>query len=525
MKNTPILLTIIIMLMIEAYAQTATPPSNFGDGDGGTSANPYEIASLDNLYWLSQNSAQWGKYYMQSADIDAASTSGWHAGAGFSPIGWATKFTGHYAGHGHTISNLTISRSSTDYVGFFGQTNGAVIDSLGLVNVSITGSSYVGGIVGWSESGTISYCYTTGAVTGVSVIGGMVGQNYSNGPAGLVTNSYSTATVTASGNTAGGIAGDNLGSFSSSYVTISYCYSAGAVSASSLVGGISGRNYARAIVTRCLWNTESTGQSSTVGSNLNGGSESLNSGLTTTQMKTQSPFTSAGWNFTSVWQINEGITYPSLKWQGAGALPVELSLFTAAVSNTTVVLRWTTATEVNNHGFEVERKNVSGFMSQASSDHASNLKLETSNPDWIRISFVEGAGNSNISHEYSYLDRSVPAGTYAYRLKQIDRDGKFSYSQEVEAVISAPTIFALEQNYPNPFNPLTVIGYQIPMNGFVTLKVYDALGREVTTLVNEVMEAGSYSSRFDGSSFSSGVYFYTLRAGSFSASKRFSLIK
>jgi hypothetical protein len=348
-------------------AQTATAPSNFGDGDGGTSTNPYQIATLDNLYWLTQNSAQWGKYYIQTADIDAASTSGWNAGAGFSPVGGSTKFTGHYAGHGHTISNLTIVRASTNYVGFFGQTNGAVIDSLGLVNVSITGSSYVGGIVGWSESGTISYCYTTGAVTGVSVIGGMVGQNYSNGPAGLVTNSYSTATVTASGNTAGGIAGDNLGSFSSSYVTISYCYASGAISASSLVGGISGRNYARAIVTRCLWNTQTTGQSSTVGSNLNGGSESLNSGLTTTQMKTQSPFTTAGWNFTSVWQINEGITYPSLKWQGAGALPVELVSFTAAASRSGVELKWKTATEVNNHGFEVERKDVSRPGGQARS--------------------------------------------------------------------------------------------------------------------------------------------------------------
>jgi hypothetical protein len=213
-------------------------------------------------------------------------------------------------------------------------------------------------------------------------------------------------------------------------------------------------------------------------------------------------------------------------------LPVELTSFTATASDRSVGLAWKTATEVNNHGFEVERKDVFRpggqvrFMSQASSDQASNLKRETTNTDWIRISFVEGAGNSNISHEYSYLDRSVPAGTYSYRLKQIDRDGKFRYSQEVETSISVPpALFALEQNFPNPFNPSTMIGYQIPMNSFVTLKVYDAVGKEVSTLVNEMKTAGRYEIPFDASDCASGVYFYRMSAGSFTSVKEFVLIK
>ncbi|MEI7905924.1 MAG: T9SS type A sorting domain-containing protein, partial [Bacteroidota bacterium] len=98
-----------------------------------------------------------------------------------------------------------------------------------------------------------------------------------------------------------------------------------------------------------------------------------------------------------------------------------------------------------------------------------------------------------------------------YRLKQIDRDGKFEYSQTVEVTAAtAPKEFGLEQNYPNPFNPTTVISYQLSANGFTSLKIYDAIGREVATLVNEVKEAGYYSAQFDGARLSSGIYFARL---------------
>ncbi len=184
---------------------------------------------------------------------------------------------------------------------------------------------------------------------------------------------------------------------------------------------------------------------------------------------------------------------------GAGPLPVELVSFAALSNQHIVELKWKTATEVNNYGFEIEKKRI---------------KDELGSMKWEKIGFVEGSGTTNSPKEYSYSDKNVSSGKYSYRLMQIDRDGKFKYSQEVEVTIgSTPKEFALAQNYPNPFNPSTVISYQLPANSHVTLKVYDAIGREVATLVNEVKEAGSYSSRFDGAKLSSGIYFVRLQSG------------
>ena len=154
-------------------------------------------------------------------------------------------------------------------------------------------------------------------------------------------------------------------------------------------------------------------------------------------------------------------------------------------------------------------------MFQVSGGNITSLKHETSNDLWARIAFVEGAGNSNSPREYSYSDRSLSAGTYSFRLKQIDRDGQFTYSPEVEVTVgSIPNVFALEQNYPNPFNPSTTIGFTLQTSGVTSLKIYDAIGREVVTLVNENLDAGVYHQRtFDAARFSSGIYFSKLQSG------------
>ncbi|MCK4664088.1 MAG: hypothetical protein KAT68_14565, partial [Bacteroidales bacterium] len=144
-----IFLIVLIMLMsvFTAKSQTAIPPT-IGDG---TSGNPYQIATLNNLYWISQNTAEWNKYYIQTVDIDAWATIGWDYGKGFTPIGNnTTKFTGGYNGAGHTIGSLYIERPETNYIGLFGYTNGSKIDSLGLTNVNIIGNNYIGGLVGYN---------------------------------------------------------------------------------------------------------------------------------------------------------------------------------------------------------------------------------------------------------------------------------------------------------------------------------------------------------------------------------------
>jgi hypothetical protein len=143
-------------------------------------------------------------------------------------------------------------------------------------------------------------------------------------------------------------------------------------------------------------------------------------------------------------------------------------------------------------GFEIEKTVVS--------DQSSVIR-------WNKVGFVEGSGTSNAPKSYSFCDKNISSGKYSYRLKQIDRDGKFEYSKEVEVTAAgAPNAFALSQNYPNPFNPTTVISYQLSMNSNVTLKVYDMLGREVASLVNELKRAGTHSVSFDASKLSSGLY-------------------
>jgi len=186
-------------------------------------------------------------------------------------------------------------------------------------------------------------------------------------------------------------------------------------------------------------------------------------------------------------------------------VPVELISFTAEVSNKNVILSWITATETNNYGFEIERKQ--------------------SSIDWAKIGFIQGNGTTIKRNIYNYADENIETGEYYYRLKQIDYDGSFEYSPTVQIKIEVIYDFNLEQNYPNPFNPGTSINYSIRERGLVTLKVYDILGKEVVTLINENQEAGNYSVQFNASHLPSGIYFYRLKSGSFSSTKKLILLK
>ncbi len=197
---------------------------------------------------------------------------------------------------------------------------------------------------------------------------------------------------------------------------------------------------------------------------------------------------------------------------GTSPLPVELTSFTALSGKNSVELAWNTATEINNYGFDVERANHSGL---------NGLR------NWQKVGFVSGNGTSNVPHNYFFTDNSIAFGTYSYRLKQIDHDGNFRYSKELEATVaSTPNTIVLGQNYPNPFNPQTSIEFAVPATGHTTLKVYNTLGEEIATLVNGNIEAGAVNHvSFNGSNFPSGIYFYTLRSGSFVDTKKMLMIK
>jgi len=189
-------------------------------------------------------------------------------------------------------------------------------------------------------------------------------------------------------------------------------------------------------------------------------------------------------------------------------LPVELSNFSAVIIGSSVKLNWRTETEVNNYGFEVER-----------------CALSAERQVWEKIGFVNGNGNSNSPKNYAFDDNNLVPGKYSYRLKQIDSDGQFEYSKVIAVDFNSPKKFELTQNYPNPFNPITTISWEIQKDDFVTLKIYDILGNEVHTIVNEYQQAGFYQRSFDASSLSSGLYFYTLQSGSFIESRKMILMK
>jgi hypothetical protein len=202
---------------------------------------------------------------------------------------------------------------------------------------------------------------------------------------------------------------------------------------------------------------------------------------------------------------------------GGGIIPVELTGFSGFAEGSEVTLRWQTASETNNKGFDIERQVHS---------------LQPAVGNWEMIGFVNGNGTTTNPESYTFVDKNVPLGNISYRLKQVDFNGTFKYSNEIEVNTNTPLVFNLEQNYPNPFNPTTTIKYSIPNSGnstLVQLKIYNSLGQEVATLVNKNQSAGNYEIKFsasgNGKELPSGVYIYRLTAGNFVASKKLILLK
>lgn len=197
-----------------------------------------------------------------------------------------------------------------------------------------------------------------------------------------------------------------------------------------------------------------------------------------------------------------------IKWNN-NVIPVELVSFTAIANKNNVELNWKTATEINNRIFEIERR--------------------TNKSDFITIGYRDGSGSSVAEKEYSFIDHNVSPGEYSYRLKQIDFNGTFKYSKEIQVIVTTALEYSLFQNYPNPFNPSTLIRYSIPQASHVKLSVYNVLGSEIVVLVDEFQEAGLYSKQFsnvqNGLNLTNGVYFYKLEAGTFAATKKFILMK
>ena len=350
LKN--LLLFLAIILSINIWAQIPDLPSGIG-----TSENPYQIATLNNLYWITQNSGSWGSHFIQTADIDASSTSTWQGGSGLSPIGNSSiKFTGTYDGDSFTIDEININRPTTDKIGLFGFINNALVENLNLTNSNIIGKNYVGGLIGWCTNSLLDNCHVSGTVAGTSYVAGLTGLIYNGASVNLcssssdvtgagshiggligeayasvqnsIDKSYSSGTISATGLYIGGFAGNfngtnqvndcyslatvvgssNVGGFTGrtqgATGDIINCYSAGSVTGTSDIGGFVGVNYLNQYsFSSCYWNTTTSGE----------GTSAAGTGVDNDAMTNQATF--VGWNFTSIWAINSGINdgYPYLQ--------------------------------------------------------------------------------------------------------------------------------------------------------------------------------------------------------------------
>lgn len=212
----------------------------------------------------------------------------------------------------------------------------------------------------------------------------------------------------------------------------------------------------------------------------------------------------SGWtSFANDFRIRTVVT------QDASSLPVEIIAFNSKVENNGLALNWSTATEVNSYCFQIERRQFT----------------DGNNTPWVKIGEVKASGNSNTERSYSFLDRDISTGKYSYRLKVVDLDGSFEYSEAITAALQKPGSSELLQNFPNPFNPVTRISYSLASDCNVKLKVYDVLGNEVANLVDGLKPAGKYTIEFNASHLSTGVYLYKLEAGQFVQTRKFVIMK
>lgn len=314
--KTNLVLTIAAILLA-----TTSVNAQFAGGDG-SEEDPYQITTITELNEVRN---QFNKHFILNNDLDF-NGSEYQSGEGWLPINdYSDGFMGSFKGNNHTISNLYINRSSTDYIGLFGYTDNAAIYDLGLINCNVSGNNKVGGLIGHRDGSTIENCYSTGVVSGNEDIGGLIGCCLSNA---IVGNCYSTVSVTGVFQV-GGLIGYN-----SSSVTIANCYSTGAVSGSySRVGGLVGtissttiaNCYSTGVVSGdqnvggfvgfvdystiedCYYDSETSNQYSGIGN----GSDQTVTSLTTAEMKQEANFNN--WDFATIWGIDEGVSYPYLR--------------------------------------------------------------------------------------------------------------------------------------------------------------------------------------------------------------------
>ena len=539
----------ILILVLSLFLLSISTGLTAYSGGDGTESNPYQIATLTDLQELSNTQEDWvsGLYFSQTANIDASDTQNWNEGQGFSPIGdylnddSSRRFYGNYSGNGYTISNLYINRPSSDYQGLFGKTNEATIENLGLVDVNITGSIYVGGIVGVNSYSTVSNSYSTGMVIGSSWVGGLFGHNH----ASSVSNSYSTASVTGPGWYAGGIAG-----MSSASSSISNSYSTASVNGLDYVGGLVGLNRDSTII-----NSYSTASVNGTGWYA-GGLAGMNS------------FSSSISNSHSTANV-DGFEYVG----GLVGLNRDSTIIycysTESVSGTNIVAGLVGINEWNSlisncyskASITATGHDIGGLVGQNNSSTISNcysagsvttagdyvgglvgynFSSTVSNSFWdIETSGIAASvgGTGKTTNEmlnvatYTSLSSNGLNTPWDFLGNPFDDTGNEDYWDIEPALNDGYPFFAnpptsiVENvvpefsgklfNYPNPFNPTTTIEFSLPSDSEVTISIYNLKGQKLKTIINQSLPKGKHQTLWNGidnrdKPVSSGVYFYKL---------------
>jgi len=515
MKNLYIT-AIVVLISFQLSAQ-------FHAGSG-TELDPYQVSTPSQL---SEVRNYLDSYFIQINDINLSSYDHDGDGKGWLPIGGAGStdmFTGNYDGQSYVITNLTINRPNTDDIGLFGligeegNTKTISVTNLGLKNVSINGGDGVGSLAGGiisNKDTKIEFCYASnGDVIADGHLGGLIGyvKSYeelaSTAEKPVVTKSFSFVniewSIINSGDHFGGLIGSTYAAivtdcYSRSYITIdnsagtvaslsniggligsasnkteiTNCYATGSITtlgASSIshVGGLIGSKEGNVTVTDSYWDIETTGQTTSDGG----------TGKTTAEMKQASTYSS--YDFVNTWGIdgdkNDG--YPFLIGDKWDVLPVELVSFSAELYDEDVELEWSTASEINNDYFTIERS--------------------TNGIDFTVIETINGAGNSSERLSYYYTDSNPKSGINYYRLKQTDFDGKYEYFEMVS--IECDTKDNNIDVYPNPSNGIFTVSTN--SDNDESYSIYDNSGRVVT---NGTLS--SFANNIDISDLPKGVYF------------------
>jgi len=471
-------------------------------GDG-TRLNPYQIASFDNLIWVAVDTNNWDKHYIQAASLNAAETrdgSRWIFG-GWMPIGKETKaFTGSYDGKGHVIDSLYFARPAGSYQGLFGYTMGDTIRNLGVTNVSFQGKDRIGGLVGFNSGTVINQCFSSGSISGKEYAGGLIGLNSLS----TVNDCYSTANLNGTSKV-GGLVGRHENA------TLNNCYSTGSVTGAEYCGGLVGRSY-NATAENCFWDTETSGRT-----NSQGGTAK-----TTAEMKSESTFTSSAWNFTDIWAISTTFNsgYPYLQWQNPPLPIVTLSFNATAFEFGQVLIG--------------QSKEIALILSSTGNDTLVITNIESSNSRFtssLQSAVILPGKNLTDTLRFDPLNAGPDAGLLVITSNAVSSPDTIRLSGTglpLSGLIAGqiPCEFALQQNYPNPFNPTTTIAFALAEKAAVTLKIYDLTGREMAVLIdNESLNAGNYTFLWNAAQLPTGIYFYHLRAGDFSAVKKLVLVK